>query len=186
MLKKSLCALFIALGIVFFIEYVTSKPRDNFQRLQEPVSITEPSFILATELANDSDLLSKRIIGVEVEGIAKAYFVDLMVYTPGNDPLGAAVHVVNDSFGEEQITVTYCDLLDCVRVYQPAGGNPPKKIDVIGFNENSMVLSVGGNDFPQKAGHSSLTELEYFDTTLGEWLKEHPNSEIYTGQKSSI
>lgn len=184
MLRKSLWLFCVSLCIVFLIEYFNSKPPNELKRLQEPVSVKSPHYVHSSELTEDSKWLSKRIVGVNINGISRAYVVESMVYTPGSNPLGAAVHVVNDSVDEKVYAVTYCDLMDCIRVFEFSSKDKNdirSGIDVIGFENNSMMLAVNGDIFPQNQGHESLVERKFGDTTLGDWLEKFPNTEIYFG-----
>lgn len=176
MLKKFLIALPIALLAVFVFEYVSQKPTNGFQRLQQPAAIDNPVIIKSPKPSAIGE--NARVIGIVVEGTARAYLVDSFVYNPGLSATGAGVHVVNDVINNRPISITYCDMLDCTRVFSDSGTNR-LEIKVVGFKDNSMMLGVDGKYYPQTSKKIRFGDFPYEDTTWKKWLQSHPNSQLY-------
>lgn len=126
---------------------------------------------------------ASEVIGVYVEGRARAYLVEGM---------GWPHHVVNDVLGDFPVSVTYCDQRECVRVFTADRRGAPLEMDVGGWVESfGMALRIKGVDYLQESGANvtSLTgealpyrEISHLRTTWGKWRKEHPDTDIYVGE----
>ncbi len=88
------------------------------------------------------------------------------------------------------VSVTYCDLRDCVRVFT-GEGRAALALRQGGLFQGKMVLRAGGRAYLQE----SLSALEpsgaaafpyksyaYVRTTWGTWRKAHPTTDIYLGR----
>ena len=122
------------------------------------------------------------IIGVSGGGRSRAYQVRALAQGP-------ASHIVNDVLGGVPISVTYCDLRDCVRVFT-GKGRGTLALRQGGLHRGEMVLRSAGHPYRQE----SLSALEpdgtpdfpykdyaYERTTWGTWRKAHPSTDIYLG-----
>lgn len=122
------------------------------------------------------------VIGVVVNGRAKAYTLASLYH--------ANRHVYNDLVGGTPVTVTFCTVTKCVRVYMSPGRESYLGM-ATDLNESirrkRMSVSFDGKSYDQETGLSveggerriPLDGLEHVRTTMSEWLKAHPDSEIY-------
>jgi len=103
--------------------------------------------------------------------------------------VGPASHIVNDLIGGLPLSVSYCNLHDCVQVVTDKGA-APLKLQVAGVDGWSMLLAVGGHNYRQ----STLEPLEadtpsfpyrihpWERTTWGAWKSAHPDTDVYLGR----
>src|SRR5262249_38181663 len=76
------------------------------------------------------------VIGVEVGGQARAYRLAAF-----DDASG---HLVNDLVGGVPVSVAYCNIARCVRVYTDPGRSQPLDAEVPGMINRRMVIKLGG------------------------------------------
>jgi hypothetical protein len=125
------------------------------------------------------------IIGVFAGGEHRAY------------PLGALMrpdsHVVNDLLGRKPVTVTFCDIDDCVQVFTDPDKNLPLDIAVGGSNRlrhGKLLLRIGDRLYWQDtkqplkgdAAPFPYAQVDYVRTTWGKWREAHPDSDLYFGR----
>jgi hypothetical protein len=128
------------------------------------------------------------VIGVVGGGRARAYRLDAL--RPRTH------HVVNDLVGGVPITVAYCDLTECVRGYTDPQGHAPLGFSVGGLyiDEGSqMVVKLDGVFYFHKSGKpikpgpgSTAMPYELIEptrTTWKEWVRRHPETDVYTGDR---
>jgi len=145
-------------------------PRDGIP------SIDKPAFNKAgnTIVTDDS-----RILGVYINGIAKAYPINIMNYH----------EIVNDIFGENAVVITYCPLCGSGVAYHSNVAGKDRTFGVSGLLYNSDVLlydreseslwsqmmseAVTGQLKGQK-----LTIIPTSNTTWREWKFRFPDSQI--------
>jgi hypothetical protein len=126
------------------------------------------------------------VIGVSVNGRHRAYTLQAL-YGPGQ-------HVYNDMLGGAPVTVTYCNLDDCVKVF--TAPNRRSRLDVVsGGADRSrarhMLLQVGSTRYWQDTmlplvstgAAFPYSEMAFERTTWGEWSKAHPDSEVFVGDR---
>jgi hypothetical protein len=123
------------------------------------------------------------VIGVSVDGRHRAYVLDAL--------RPAAQHVYNDLLGDTPVTVTYCDLAECVRVFTgperkrrlelAVGGSHPsgQRRMVLWFRAGLYEQETGQLVRGTTAGRLPLDELKYLRTTWGEWKRRHPDTDVY-------
>lgn len=118
------------------------------------------------------------VVGVEVAGNARAYALAAL-----GQPMN---HVVNDVIGDRPVTVTYCDLRDCVRVFS---GDGTKPLDVrAGGYDRGLLLVADGARYHQESGaavgaddpKSPYRPVEFVRTTWKEWRAAHPHTDVVT------
>jgi hypothetical protein len=141
-----------------------------------------PATAATADVADDAE-----VIGVSVAGHARAYLLKAMDRHP-------SLHAVNDLLGGHAISVTYCPLSGCARVFQAGPATTPLALEVGGFPETGMKLRVGGVEYDHKTG-ANLTqpggapipyaELPHVRTTWGAWRAAHPDTDLYTGPPPS-
>jgi hypothetical protein len=127
----------------------------------------------------------EEVIGVVVGGKARAYRLDALC--------GRTRHLVNDLVGGVPVAVTYCDLSECIRVYSEPQGASPMDIEVAGMTDGEMVMKLGGVLYFHKSGRpmkpgdgSSALPFELLSptrTTWKEWVRGHPETDVYVGPR---
>jgi hypothetical protein len=123
------------------------------------------------------------IVGVTIAGRHRAYLLQALL-PPDN-------HVYNDMLGDTPVTVTFCDIDNCVAVFTREGETKPLDIAVGGADPSrpkKMLLRVGSDRFWQDTGLplDGNTAMPYSRitcerTTWGEWRAAHLDSDIYIG-----
>lgn len=98
-----------------------------------------------TLAAKDAGLApDEKVIGVVVGGKARAYRIKAME--------GRSQHLVNDLIAGVPVSVAYCNLTECVRVYTGPAGSGPLDLAVAGLLDNEMIMNVGGAPYFQGSG----------------------------------
>lgn len=126
------------------------------------------------------------VIGVSVGSQHRAYLLDALRPLEG--------HVVNDYFADTPVTVSYCDLHECVKVYSDDETDHPLDIAVGGIvgrvGDGSLLLFVGNDRYRQDTGQPfrpdrdqsfPYTVTAHRRTTWGEWRTAHPDTDVYVG-----
>jgi hypothetical protein len=142
----------------------------------------------ATSSVQDSALAEDaEVIGITVEGRARAYSVAALSGGP-------AWHVVNDVVRGRPVSVTYCDLMGCTRVFTRDGGSKPLALDVGGWmNGKGMMLQIDGVNYALKDGANlsnpndaplPYKRMSHMLTTWGEWRRTHPDTDVYDKRPS--
>jgi hypothetical protein len=117
------------------------------------------------------------VIGVVVDGKPRAYRLWAFI--------GPQRHVLNDLVAAKPVTVTYCDLRDCVRVF---AGDGPAPLDVgTGGHDRGLLLLVGGRRFRQESlepadptarAQFPLRPMRFERTTWKQWRDAHPDTDV--------
>jgi hypothetical protein len=141
--------------------------------------INAPSLKQSSEVRLSDDT---KIIGVSHQGKYRAYPVPLMS--------GMMDHVVNDLVptqdgdGNSPVTVTYCSMTKCVRVFTGDLSEGAKHLDLgtLGLLDGGLALRWKGRQFKQNDQIEGLTDLPFELTTWGEWKSKHPETEVFAGR----
>jgi hypothetical protein len=128
-------------------------------------------------LAEDAE-----VIGVCVRGRARAYGIAALSGGP-------EFHVVNDLLGGRAVTVAYCDIRSCARVFTATSSDAPLDVGFGGLNERMVpILQVDNVDYALEDGKNlshpqgpplPYPRLEHERTTWGEWRRAHPDTDVY-------
>jgi hypothetical protein len=124
------------------------------------------------------------VIGVTAGGRHRAYLVGALSAPKS--------HVYNDRLGGVPVTVTYCDLDDCARVFTAPPGSRPLPLGVAGLDgrrPGKMVIRYGDEFYWQDTGESlkagaarlGLATIAAVRTTWKAWRAAHPESDLYAG-----
>ena len=159
---------------------------DPFVQVSVP-GVTRPPTASAERASLRGD---EEVIGVVVGGRARAYRLGALEVRTN--------HVVNDLIGGTPISVTYCDISRCLRVYTEPTMNTPLDIEVGGLHVvdgGEMVLKVAGKYYFQRSGlalgvgpGSGLLPyglIEPARTTWREWVRRHPETDVFEGRSSA-
>lgn len=175
------CLLVAGLFMVFLF-LVNRRDPAAAAEVAKPQSMTAAQRLAAMNRLRDEDL----VIGVEVNGKAKAYAL-AAVHAPDR-------HVHNGMQGDTPVTVTFCDLADCVQVFTSQGATQPLgvKIEHGASKDRKMVIRVEDHLYHQSTLEPAdngrvvfpLQSVPFTRTTWGEWRKLHPGSELFTGNSN--
>jgi hypothetical protein len=159
--------------------YLAPANGDNAREIGFRRGIRQPP----TQSVDEADLEDDaEVIGVWIEGRARAYGIAAL-------SAGPEFHVVNDVLSDRPVTVAYCDLTDCARVFTSKTRGSPFDIGVGGLDKDmGMMLYVDGARYALKDG-KNLTHpdglplpyerMDYERTTWGEWRRVHPDTDVY-------
>jgi hypothetical protein len=183
-----LALLACCVGLIRMKGVVRHEP--TFALLEMPV-IQAPKTVAADEarLADDAE-----IVGVCANGCSRAYALDALA--------PYQYHVINDTLGGRPITVSFCDITNCLAVFTDSCKEEPLEIAVGGYVgleeqgrvEGSMLLRVGSHYYRQDTGlefgENAATPFPYpsmaFErTTWKQWRHAHPESDVFTGEIKS-
>lgn len=137
--------------------------------------LTNPTFVTAAE--NEVDL-SLQVMGIEHNGIQKAYPVNMLFYH----------HQVPDTIGDLPIWVTYCGLCRSGRVYDISVDGQPLEFRLVGAITYNAVFrdKRTGSWWRQETGEAVkgpykgkiLGDVPMEQMSLETWLAKHPDSQI--------
>jgi hypothetical protein len=178
-------------AVLFFIAGCTEtnlKGPDSFQTYV--IGIREPETFSATEIAISDDAM---VIGVSIGNRHRAYVVEALsppfgfdIRTADNDQIQKVLarHVVNDLIDDVPVSVTYCDMNKCIRVF---GGNGNSSLDlaISGRKDKKMELMLYRKQFLQDASNAPLKDIPFEHTTWREWRFKHPDTDVYGGTKQA-
>jgi hypothetical protein len=126
----------------------------------------------------------ERVVGVEVGGRPRAY-----VLAAFDDP---GRHVVNDLVNGVPVSVVYCNLTRCLRVYTDSANSRPLDIQAAGLFNGEMVVRLRGALYLQSSGKAldpvgtpSSAPYELLVPTLAtwsEWTRRHPDTDVCLGR----
>lgn len=127
--------------------------------------------------ANKNKVDSQRlIIGIERNGIAKAYPIQFLGYH----------HQVSDTIAGEPVLVTYCTVCRTGRVFQPEVNGKNETFRLVGMDHfNAMFEDATTKSWWRQATGEAITgklkgeklpEVSSSQTSLAEWLRLYPNS----------
>jgi len=141
------------------------------QKFHEPTSKT---FIRASESIDKSKL----VIGVVVNGEAKAYPIQLIGYH----------HQVKDTIGNEPVIVTYCTVCRTGRVYSSRLNGRDEVFRLVGMDHFNAVFEdqstkswwqqASGRAIAGPLTGSMLKEIPSCQLTIESWIRKYPNSVI--------
>ena len=127
------------------------------------------------------------VVGVEVDDRARAYPLTSLTHPSG--------HLVNDMIGGVPVSVAYCNITGCVRIYTDSRGSAPLDVKVAGLLDGEMVVRLRGNLYFQRSDmpvepvksppampYSVLTPTL---TTWKEWTLHHPKTDVYLRGRSA-
>jgi hypothetical protein len=163
-----LSSLILVYGLVFFFF--------NF-RFKADKMFKEPLKKQFNDISKDTTNQDKLVIGVSLQGEAKAYPIQILGYH----------HQVMDTLGNIPIMVTYCTVCRTGRVYSPMIKGKKAHFRLVGMDHfNALFEDASGTWWQQATGKavagplkgSSLQELPFQQLSLRSWLRQYPKSQI--------
>ena len=163
----SLILIFYAV-VFFFFNY----------RFEADKMFYQPKQKLFVSAANDTTNKNKLVIGVAINGEAKAYPIQIIGYH----------HQVMDTIGNTPVMVTYCTVCRTGRAFSPFVNGKMESFRLVGMDHfNAMFEDATTKSWWQQATGkaiagplkgTALKELASKQLTLEAWLREYPNSTI--------
>ena len=168
--KKIMLAFFILLYATIFYAF-------NFKFLADKMFYQPTNKILATVAANKVDS-AKLIIGVTINGEAKAYPIEIIGYH----------HQVQDSISGQPVMVTYCTVCRTGRVFSPIVNGKFEKFRLVGMDHFNAMFEdattkswwrqATGKAVAGKLKGTALKEITSEQMSLGAWIRKYPNTTI--------
>jgi hypothetical protein len=154
-------------------------PASDPDRPFDALGIERPATLPADAV---SILDEEPVIGVVAHGHSRAYLREALIR-------GADRHIVNDILADVPVSVTCCDLDDCVRGFAGKAGEPPLPLAQGGRRGGQMVLKIGNGSYGQRTEQAldpaappfPFAQYPVEKTTWGAWRKLHPDTDIYLG-----
>lgn len=130
------------------------------------------------EAADNKVDTNKLVIGVVVNGEAKAFPIEIIGYH----------HQVRDSIGQTPVMITYCTVCRTGRVFSPFVNGKTERFRLVGMDHfNAMFEDSATKSWWQQATGQAvagplkgktLAEIPSAQWRLGAWLRRYPNSKI--------
>ena len=165
--KIFLSSILASYAVVFFY-FNFRLPADKI--FYQPVN---KSFTVATNSDMDK---SKLVIGVVIDGQAKAYPIQLIGYH----------HQVIDTIGKTPVMITYCTVCRSARVFSPIVNGKQESFRLVGMDHFNAVFEDATTEswWQQETGTAitgpmkgySLKEFPSTQLTLDAWLRQYPES----------
>lgn len=148
-----------------------SEHHKPLQMVLDHPGVTKPKFANArsTKLPDDES-----VIGVVVKGKAFAFAREAL--------LNPDEHIVNLLIDDTPISVTYCSMRDCARVFTRESGAEPIDLHVGGLDvSNQLVYLLEDTRYGQTSEEIPLEDFPFEWMTFGEWKQQHPDTLVYGG-----
>jgi len=167
--KIVLSLVLIFYGVVFFFF--------NY-RFEADKMFYQPKQKLFVTASTDTTNKNKLVIGVAINGEAKAYPIQIIGYH----------HQVMDTIGNSPVMVTYCTVCRTGRAFSPFVNGKMETFRLVGMDHfNAMFEDATTKSWWQQATGKAiagplkgiaLKEIASRQLTLEAWLREYPNSTI--------
>lgn len=167
---KTFYVLFILIwGVVF---YMTS-----FVIRADKLFLPMEKVVMASVADNKVDL-QQIVIGIELNGQAAAYPVEIIGYH----------HQVSQEIKGKKVWVTYCTVCHSGRVFDPTFEGKSLEFTLVGMDNFNAMFSddqtgswwqqATGECVAGKSQGEKLKEIPSFQMTLEEWIKQYPQTKI--------
>ncbi len=138
----------------------------------------QPQNIIFKTVADNKVDSNRLVIGIELNGKAKAYPIQFIGYH----------HHLQDTLDGKAILVTYCTVCRTGRVFQPIVNGQQEQFRLVGMDHFNAMLEDAttkswwrqstGEAITGKRKGTKLTELMSTQTSLEKWIQLHPNTTI--------
>ena len=162
----------VPLFVLAAVVYIT-----NFQMAADAMFRQPKQLVFSNSSGNKIDS-NRLVIGVEINGEAKAYPIQLIGYH----------HHLQDSIGGKAILVTYCTVCRTGRVFEPLVDGKKESFRLVGMDHFNAMLEdeTTGSWWRQSTGEAitgkrkgmKLNEVLSRQTSLANWLRLYPQSAI--------
>ena len=149
----------------------------NFKTAADAMFKQPKKVLMATVATNKIDS-NRLVIGVEINGEAKAYPIQFLGYH----------HHIQDTVGGKTVLVTYCTVCRTGRVFEPVVNGKHATFRLVGMDHFNAMLEdattkswwrqATGEAVSGKLKGQKLPEVFSTQTSLATWLLLHPDSKI--------
>ena len=146
----------------------------------------QPNQLLMTSADKNKVDSNRLVIGVLINGEAKAYPIQFLGYH----------HHIQDIVGGKPIMVTYCTVCRTGRVFEPLVNGKKEKFRLVGMDHFNAMLEdattkswwrqVTGEAITGKLKGQQLPEVFSTQASLNDWLQLNPNSLIMQADENFI
>lgn len=146
----------------------------------------QPKQLLLADARNNKVDPARLVIGVAINGQAKAYPIQFLGYH----------HHVQDTVGGKAVLVTYCTVCRTGRVYEPLVNGKKESFRLVGMDHFNAMLEdattkswwrqATGEAITGKLKGQKLPELLSVQTSLANWLQLYPASHIMQADPAFI
>ncbi|GAB3935464.1 hypothetical protein GCM10028804_54530 [Larkinella terrae] len=166
--RKALMLVLVAVyGTVFYLF--------NFQYLAEKM-FYQPKETVMLDVQNSKIPLNKVVLGVVVNGQARAYPIQFIGYH----------HQVRDTVGGEHVMITYCTVCRTGRVFRPLVGDKKEEFRLVGMDHFNAMFEdkttgswwrqVNGEAIAGPLKGQYLPGFQAEQMTLKAWTELHPET----------
>lgn len=141
----------------------------------------QPTVVTMAVPGANAVALDRLVVGVEVNGEARAYPLQFIGYH----------HHVRDSIAGREVLVTYCTVCRTGRVFDPTVNGATERFRLVGMDQFNAMLEdrTTGSWWRQANGEAvagprkgtTMTELPSRQVTLRQWLALYPASRVMQG-----
>ena len=149
----------------------------NF-RFEADKMFYQPGSVKFADAATNKIPLDKLVIGLTLNGEARAYPIQIIGYH----------HQIRDTFRDSHLMITYCTVCRTGRVYVPTVRGKREDFRLVGMDHfNAMFEDATTKSWWQQATgvaiagplkDQRLMELPSSQSTLGEWIAQYPDTKI--------
>ncbi len=146
----------------------------------------QPKKLMLTSAGNNKVDPNRLVIGVSINGEAKAYPIQFLGYH----------HHIQDVVGGKPVLVTYCTVCRTGRVFEPIVNGKKETFRLVGMDHFNAMLEdattkswwrqANGEAISGKLKGQKLTEVYSTQTSLAKWLLLNPNSMIMQADPAFI
>jgi len=168
-LKILLTVIVLFYGLIFYMF--------NFRFLADKM-FYQPGSVKFADAATNKIPLDKLVIGLTLNGEARAYPIQIIGYH----------HQIRDTFKDSHLMITYCTVCRTGRVYVPTVRGKREDFRLVGMDHfNAMFEDATTKSWWQQATGVAiagplkdhrLMELPSSQSTLGEWIAQYPDTKI--------
>jgi len=172
--------LIIPVGLLALVLYML-----NFKMTADHM-FYQPTKLLMTSALENRVESQRLVIGVEMNGQAKAYPIRFLGFH----------HQVQDTIGGRPVMITYCTVCRTGRVYEPIVNGKYEKFRLVGMDHFNAMFEdvttrswwrqVTGEAIAGKLKGEHLPEVFSTQTSLAEWLRLNPGSLIMQADSSFV
>ena len=138
----------------------------------------QPDKLVMKDAASNKVAAERLVIGTVVNGEAKAYPIQFIGYH----------HQVRDTLGGKPVMVTYCTVCRTGRVFEPVVNGKTETFRLVGMDHFNAMFEdettgswwrqANGEAIAGKLKGQALPELAGTQTSLGQWIKMHPDTKV--------
>lgn len=156
-------------GVIFYMF--------NFKYLADKM-FYQPEHKVFASVSNNKIPLEKLVLGVEIDGKAKAYPIQIIGYH----------HQVRDTIAGKPVMITYCTVCRTGRAFTPAVDGKPENFRLVGMDQFNAMFEdettgswwrqVNGEAIAGEHKGKTLPEIHSEQMSLAAWISEHPETEV--------